>query len=112
MFGKGLFLNSNCYDRKDVIKMICASVKEGYECFFMSKKGCQFNGGACHTIVEQCEGCQRVKEFPTGKYCLVSPDPAAKWRYGNCNMATHLQATTAKENGKLNPLKASKRRAA
>ncbi|UCF86287.1 MAG: PxxKW family cysteine-rich protein, partial [Desulfobacteraceae bacterium] len=40
------------------------------------------------------------------------PDPPAKWRHGNCNMATHLQATAQKGNGKLNPLKASKRRAA
>lgn len=93
--------------------MVCTSVKEGYECFFMNKKGCEFNGGTCHTIVEQCEGCQKAKDFPTGKYCLIFPDPASKWRYGNCNMATHLQqATSKKGNGKLNPLKASKRRAA
>jgi hypothetical protein len=98
--------------RKDVIKMVCTSVKEGHECFFMNNKGCGFNGGTCHTIVEQCEGCQKVKDFPTGKYCLVFPDPATKWRYGNCNMATHVQATSNEGNGKLNPLKASKRRAA
>lgn len=90
--------------------MVCASVKDGYECFFMKKKGCQFNGGTCHPIVEQCEGCQKVKDFPTGKYCLNFPDPLAKWRLGNCNMATHLKETTKKENAKLNPLKASKRR--
>ncbi len=75
----------------------------------MSKKGCGFNGGTCHMIVEQCEGCQKVKEFPTGKYCLSFPDPAAKWRTGTCNMATHLQAAEKKTNGKINPLKASKR---
>ncbi len=98
--------------RKDVIKMVCTSVKEGYECFFMNKKGCEFNGGTCHTVVEQCEGCNKVKDFPTGKYCLSFPDPASKWRYGNCNMATHLKVTSNKANGKLNPLKASKRRAA
>ena len=92
--------------------MVCETVKQGVECFFMSKKGCQFNGGNCHTIVEQCEGCQKVKEFPTGKYCLVFPDPAVKWRIGNCNMATHISKNKKKENGKINPLKASKRRAA
>ncbi|MFH1293997.1 MAG: PxxKW family cysteine-rich protein [Pseudomonadota bacterium] len=91
--------------------MVCASAKGGYECFFMSKKGCQFNGGTCHLIVDQCEGCQKVKEFPTGKYCLNFPDPTAKWRLGNCTMATHLVETNKKENGKLNPLKASKRQA-
>lgn len=78
----------------------------------MDKKGCQFNGGSCHPIVEQCEGCQKAKEFPTGVYCLVFPDPASKWRIGNCNMATHLKTSNKKGNGKLNPLKASKRKAA
>jgi hypothetical protein len=92
--------------------MVCTTVKEGYECFFMTKKGCQFNGGACHPIVEQCEGCEKAKEFPAGKYCLVVPDPAAKWRFGSCNMATHTAKAKGKENGKLNPLKASKRNAA
>ena len=92
--------------------MVCTSVKEGYDCFFMEKKGCQFNGGSCHTVVEQCEGCQKVKDFPTGTYCLVFPDPAIKWRTGTCNMATHLKGTTKKENSKINPLKASKRKAA
>ncbi|MDY6972108.1 MAG: PxxKW family cysteine-rich protein [Thermodesulfobacteriota bacterium] len=89
--------------------MVCTSVKQGYDCFFMSKKGCQFNGGICHPIVEQCEGCQKAIDFPTGKYCLGFPEPAAKWRIGKCNMATHMKETSRKANGKLNPLKASKR---
>ena len=89
--------------------MVCTSVKSGQDCFFMGKNGCQFNGGTCHTIIEKCEGCQKAVDFPTGKYCIVFPDPSAKWRVGNCNMATHLQMATKKENGKLNPLKASKR---
>ncbi len=91
--------------------MVCTTLKEGTECYFMSKKGCQFNGGNCHPIVEQCEGCQKVKEFPTGKFCLSFPEPTIKWRVGTCNMATHLMATKSKGNGKLNPLKASKRKA-
>jgi len=90
--------------------MVCSSVKEGDECFFMSEKGCGFNGGTCHIIVEGCEGCQKVAEYPTGKYCTAFPDATAKWRTGNCNMATHLVNTNSKkENGKVNPLKASKR---
>ena len=95
--------------RKDVIKMLCSTVKEGSECFFMSKTGCQFNGGTCHPIIEQCEGCEKVRDFPAGKYCLVFPDPLSKWRTGNCNMATHLKQVINKEKGKINPLKASKR---
>lgn len=89
--------------------MVCATVKQGVECFFMKKSGCQFNGGNCHQIVEQCEGCQRAKEFPTGIFCLNFPDPATKWRVGNCNMATHVKATNGKAAEKINPLKASKR---
>jgi len=77
----------------------------------MSKKGCEFNGGSCHAIIEQCGDCQKIKEFPAGKYCTVFPEPEAKWRVRDCNMATHLKATIKKENGKVNPLKASKRTA-
>jgi len=89
--------------------MVCTSVKAGIECFFMNKDGCQFNGGACHQIVEQCEGCQKVMELPKGKYCISFPDPTVKWRRGNCNMATHVKVVTVKTTEKLNPLKASKR---
>jgi hypothetical protein len=90
--------------------MVCSGAKQGCDCFFMAKNGCQFNGGSCYPIVEQCEGCQKAKDFPTGKYCLIFPDPNAKWRIGPCNMATHLKdATGKKETGKINPLKASKR---
>ncbi len=89
--------------------MVCGTVKEGYDCYFMSKKGCQFNGGACHPVIEQCDGCQKTREFSTGKYCLIFPDPVIKWRVGSCNMATHLKATNEKGTGKINPLKASKR---
>jgi hypothetical protein len=89
--------------------MVCTIVKEGYDCFFMGKNGCEFNGGTCHPIIPQCEGCQKVKEFPAGKYCLPFPDPSAKWRLGNCNMATHVQAAPKKVIAKINPLKASKR---
>jgi hypothetical protein len=89
--------------------MVCTSVKEGIECVFMEKNGCRFNGGNCHTVIEACDGCQRVKAFPTGNYCLVFPDPTAKWRLGKCSMATHIQSDVKKINGKVNPLKASKR---
>ncbi|NCO59423.1 MAG: hypothetical protein COZ70_03670 [Deltaproteobacteria bacterium CG_4_8_14_3_um_filter_51_11] len=89
--------------------MICGTVKVGYDCVFMNKKGCQFNGGSCHPIVEQCEGCQKIAVFPSGKYCLSFPDPASKWRLGTCNMATHIVKEAKKPAQKLNPLKASKR---
>ncbi len=90
--------------------MVCTSIKPGVECLFMTKNGCQYNGGACHQIIEQCEGCQKVREFPSGKYCISFPDPAIKWRTGVCNMATHVKGTNGKALAdKINPLKASKR---
>ena len=72
--------------------MLCATKKEGADCAFMTRKGCGFNGGVCNPIVEQCVGCDRIKEYPEGKFCMVFPDPAAKWRRGNCNMATHIKS--------------------
>lgn len=89
--------------------MVCITVKEGLECSFMKKNGCQFNGGNCHPIVEQCGGCQKVIEGPSGNYCMIFPDPIIKWRLGNCNMATHIIASIEKKSVKINPLKASKR---
>lgn len=89
--------------------MVCTTLREGYECVFMTKKGCTFNGGSCHPIIEQCEGCQKIVEYPTGKFCMSSPDPSLKWKNGNCNMATHVKRNNATDNHKLNPLKASKR---
>jgi len=89
--------------------MICATVKEGYDCAFMTKKGCQYNGGACKPVVEKCEGCQKAVAFADAVYCISFPDPAAKWRFGNCNMASHVKAENKKDAGKVNPLKASKR---
>ena len=74
--------------------MQCATIKEGVECSFMTKKGCSFNGGNCEPIVEQCQGCERTKEYLNNVFCLVYPNPAAKWRRGTCNMATHMKVST------------------
>ena len=89
--------------------MICTTIKEGMECPFMSVKGCSYNGGICHQIVEQCQGCNRGAEFSSGWYCAACPEPSVKWKNGNCNMASHVSAATASAKAKLNPLKASKR---
>ncbi len=94
--------------------MRCETVKPGLECTFMTKKGCSFNGGRCHQIVENCEGCERILTFEDNRYCASFPDPAVKWRRGSCNLATHVkvQKPAAAETAKINPLKASKRSAA
>ena len=91
--------------------MICETVKKGMDCLFMTKKGCDYNGGTCHSIVENCQGCGHIKEYPTGQYCMSYPEPAAKWRHGRCNFATHIQDDGPKEVKKVNALKASKRKA-
>jgi len=88
--------------------MVCATVKAGSECAFMTKSGCGYNGGTCHPIVEQCEGCQRTVEYATGKYCSSYPNPSIKWRTSTCNFATHTKVEVQSQQ-KINPLKASKR---
>ena len=88
--------------------MICSTMKAGIECAFMTKEGCGYGGGACLTIVEQCEGCQRAVEFPSGKFCSSYPNPAIKWKTSSCNFATHTKLEVA-DKQKVNPLKASKR---
>lgn len=88
--------------------MLCQTIKQGTECFFMGKQGCTFNGGTCHTIVESCQGCNRILNTDHGAYCQSCPDPAAKWRNRPCNLATHIKRDNEKV-VKINPLKASKR---
>jgi len=91
--------------------MVCQSIKLGSECAFMTKKGCGFNGGNCHVIIDKCDGCGKILEFSTGKYCSVYPDPSSKWHSGNCPTATHLKKEIKEVTQKINPLKASKRAA-
>lgn len=91
--------------------MQCQTLKHGIECIFMKKTGCSYNGGQCYTIIENCEGCARIVEFETGKYCSSFPYPAQKWQKGSCPMATHIKKAQKTEEQKINPLKASKRSA-
>ncbi|MDR1037153.1 MAG: PxxKW family cysteine-rich protein [Deltaproteobacteria bacterium] len=72
--------------------MQCDTVKKGVECNFMtSNRGCGFIGGACRTLFEKCEGCDRTLTVEGAKYCAIFPDPMVKWRLGNCSMATHIK---------------------
>jgi hypothetical protein len=73
-------------------------------------EGMLYNGAVFAPVIEQCEGCNRVKEFEGTAYCNSYPMPKAKWSMGNCNFATHLKVDT-KAQAKVNPLKASKRAA-
>lgn len=89
--------------------MICTTVREGAQCAFMTAQGCKYNGGICHETVENCNGCNRSVEYPSGWYCSACPDPSTKWKNGNCNLASHVSSMSTEKAGKLNPLKASKR---
>ncbi len=90
--------------------MHCATIKLGQDCGFMTVEGCSFNGGNCHPVVEACDGCARIIDLDAGLFCQACPEPAAKWRLGVCNLATHVKDRVEDGgNGKLNPLKASKR---
>ena len=93
--------------------MHCQFVKPGKDCFFMSKHGCGFGPAdeTCQPVVDQCEGCGHLEQWPTGKYCARYAAPASKWQFGICNMATHVKIEEKKEERKINPLKASKRAA-
>ena len=90
--------------------MQCQTIKKDKDCFFWATTGCSFGGGQCHNIVEQCEGCGRTEEWPTGKYCASYPAPEKHWKVGLCNMATHVKVEEEKQQKMLNPLKASKRK--
>jgi len=93
--------------------MVCQTIKAGTECVFMGKKGCTYNGGKCHPIVEECHGCDRIVEYATGAYCNSYSEPKLKWLSGSCNLATHIKkAQNSNGTKKLNPLKASKRNSA
>ena len=89
--------------------MICQTVKAGIDCGFMAKKGCGFKGGACHPIIDKCDGCAKVMDCATGKYCKIYPEPTAKWLSGKCAMATNIKNDVKEAVQKVNPLKASKR---
>lgn len=60
-------------------------------------------------IVEQCEGCERIVEENSDRYCRTYLHPAAKWRLGICNFATHAKPELKLVKVRVNPLKASKR---
>ena len=75
----------------------------------MTQKGCSYNGGICHEVVEQCNGCNRSAEFSSGWDCTTFPNPSIKWKYGKCNLASHVTSASKTGQSKINPLKASKR---
>ena len=72
--------------------------------------GIQLSGVILQPIVEQCNGCDRIRNFEDQEFCGSYPTPAKKWSLGRCNFSTHVKAAAVIK-AKTNPLKASKRAA-
>lgn len=86
--------------------MYCLSIKKGVACILAKKEGgCEM----CQTIVEKCQGCNRVVEFDSKKYCNAYIAPAQAWKLWDCNLASHLEVEKDKNKKKINPIKMSKR---
>jgi hypothetical protein len=68
-----------------------------------------YNDGRHKTIVEKCEGCERIVEEAGAKYCHSYLNPSAKWKLGFCNFATHAKPEIKVAKIRINPLKAAKR---
>lgn len=69
----------------------------------------KYAGQSFQPIVEQCEGCDRITEEDGARFCRTYLHPAAKWRLGLCNFATHAKPELKLVKVRVNPLKASKR---
>lgn len=68
-----------------------------------------YTSGMFNQIIGKCDGCDRVIEVESAKYCKTYTSPGAKWRLGICNFATHVKREITTTAVKVNPIKASKR---
>ncbi len=68
-----------------------------------------YGAGPFQPVTEQCSGCDRIVEENDSQYCKTYINPAAKWRLGICNFATHAKPEIKAVKVRLNPLKAAKR---
>ncbi len=64
---------------------------------------------AFQPVIEKCEGCERIVEENSVRFCTTYISPDAKWRKGICNFATHAKPEIKKVKVRINPLKAAKR---
>lgn len=68
-----------------------------------------YTDGRFKAIIDKCEGCERITEQEGTVYCTSYVNPAAKWKHGLCNFATHQKPEIAVSTVRINPLKAAKR---
>lgn len=69
----------------------------------------KYTDGSFQPVIEECNGCERIVEVESVTYCKTYVHPAAKWRLGMCNFATHAKPEINLVKVRVNPLKASKR---
>ena len=62
-------------------------------CNLRDEDGYCLLGYECQPVIDKCKGCKRIENG----YCKVYIFPKAKWRSGNCPMATHLEKELTKE---------------
>lgn len=74
-----------------------------------TEKANRYSSGSFQTVIEQCDGCDRIVDEDGATYCKVYTNPAAKWRLGICNFATHAKPEIKVVKVRINPLKAAKR---
>lgn len=68
-----------------------------------------YTSGFFKAIIDKCEGCERTVMANDTTYCKTYAEPAAKWKLGICNFATHVKPDIAVAAIRVNPLKAAKR---
>lgn len=68
--------------------------------------------GKFKPVAEQCDGCERIVEVASERYCRAYAAPEAKWKLGICNFATHKKSEITAMAIRVNPLKAAKRASA
>lgn len=68
-----------------------------------------YTTGVFSPVIDKCIGCDRVIEVESQQFCKTYTSPAAKWKLGICNFASHVKPEIATSTVKVNPLKASKR---
>ena len=69
----------------------------------------QYTNGTFNTIAEKCDGCERIIEVESAKYCKTYTAPEAKWKLGIRNFASHVKPEITTTSVRVNPIKASKR---
>ncbi len=69
----------------------------------------KYSQSSFQVVTDKCEGCDRIVDEDGASYCKTYATPAAKWRLGICNFATHSKPEVNIVKVRINPLKASKR---